>query len=143
MPDGALGMAQFGNTKLVVYGCGRQGTQVLCVTDLTNENAKDTLLESAAQWKDAFLVDDRGDRHSRTDGYFLNVDGDRRAEMDIDYGKSAHFILAFDAVQAKVEKVALRSATGGLSVADIALIVPGASGTSAEAQPAAKAGTAH
>jgi hypothetical protein len=143
LPDGALGMAQFGNTKLVVYGCGRQGTQVLCVTDLTNQNAKDTLVESASQWKDAFLVDDRGDRHTRTDGYFLNVDGDRRTEMDIDYGKSAHFILAFDAVQAKVEKVALRSATGGLNVADIALIVPGASGTSAEAQPPAKGGTAH
>ena len=146
LPDGALGMAQFGNSKLIVYGCGRQGTHVLCVTDLTNQNPQDSLLQSAAQWKDAFLVDDRGDRHSRADGYFLNVDGDRRQEMDIDYGKSAHFILAFDAVQAKVEKVTLRSATGGLNVSDIALIVPGASGnsgTSAEAQPAAKGGTAH
>jgi hypothetical protein len=134
LPDGALGMAQFGNSKLVVYGCGRQGTQVLCVTDLTNQNPQDTLVHGDTAWKDAFLVDDRGDRHARIDGYFLNVDGDRRQEMDIEYGKSAHFILAFDAVQAKVEKVTLRSTTGGLHVADIALIVPGAPGNSGEAQ---------
>lgn len=146
LPDGALGMAQFGNSKLVVYGCGRQGTQVLCVTDLTNQNPQDTLVHGDAAWKDAFLVDDRGDRHARTDGYFLNVDGDRRQEMDIEYGKSAHFILAFDAVQTKVEKVTLRSTTGGLHVADIALIVPGAAGnagTSAAAQPPVRGGTAH
>jgi hypothetical protein len=137
LPDGALGMAQFGTSKLVVYGCGRQGTQVLCVTDVTNQNPQDSLVKSADLWKDAFLVDDRGDRHTRADGYFLNVDGDRRPQMDVDYGKSAHFILAFDEVQDKVEKVTLRSTTGGLHVADIPLIVPGATGTSAEAQPAA------
>jgi hypothetical protein len=127
-------MAQFSNSKLTVYGCGRQGTQVLCVTDLTNQNAQDTLVQSTAIWKDAFLVDDRGDRHARTDGYFLNIDGDRRPQLDISYGQSAHFILAFDAVQTKVEKVTLRSTTGGLDVENIALIVPGASG---EAQPTA------
>jgi hypothetical protein len=125
LPPGALGMAQYQNTKLTVYGCGRQGTQVLCVTDLTNQNSQETLLKSDAAWKDAFLVDDRGDRHTRTDGYFLNVDGDRRQQLDLDYGKSAHFILAFDAVQTKVEKVTLRSATGGLNVQDIGLIAPG------------------
>ena len=120
-------MAQYQNTKLTVYGCGRQGTQVLCVTDLTNQNPQETLLKSDSTWKDAFLVDDRGDRHTRTDGYFLNVDGDRRQQLDLDYGKSAHFILAFDAVQTKVEKVTLRSVTGGLNVQDIGLISPGAS----------------
>ncbi len=138
LPSGALGQAQFANTMLVVYGCGRQGTagtQVLCVTDLTNQNAKDTLVQGAAVWKDAFIVDDRGDRHTRTNGYFLNIDGEQRPQLDIDYGKSAHFILAFDDVQTKVEKIALRSGTGGLNVEGIPLIAVGATEASAQAQP--------
>jgi hypothetical protein len=137
LPSGALGEAQFANTMLVVYGCGRQGTagtQVLCVTDLTNQNAKDTLVQSAAVWKDAFIVDDRGDRHTRTNGYFLNIDGEQRPQLDIDYGKSAHFILAFDDVQSKVEKIALRSGTGGLNVEGIPLIAVGATEASSTAQ---------
>jgi hypothetical protein len=137
LPAGALGMAQSGNTKITIYGCGRQGTQVMCVTDLTNQDPKETLMQSAAAWKDAFLVDDRGDRHMRTDGFFLNIDGEKRQQMDISYGKSAHFILAFDAVQTKVEKVNLRSATGALNVEDIALIAPGTSAPAGESQPAA------
>jgi hypothetical protein len=139
LPQGALGSAQFADTMLVVYGCGRQGTsgtQVLCVTDLTNQNAKDTLVQGDAVWKDAFIVDDRGDRHTRTNGYFLNIDGEQRQQLDIDNGKSAHFILAFDGIPAKVEKVELRSATGGLSVKGISLIAVGATDASAQAQPA-------
>jgi hypothetical protein len=138
LPLGALGSAQYQSTMLVIYGCGRQGTdgtQVLCVADLTNQNAKDTLVQNANVWKDAFIVDDRGDRHTRTAGYFLNIDGEQRQQLDIDNGKSAHFILGFDGVPAKVEKITLRSATGGLDVNGISLIAVGAADASGPAQP--------
>jgi hypothetical protein len=124
--DGALGGAQWQTTKLVVYGCGRQDMQVACVTELVNQNQKDTLVHAADVWTDAFIVDDRGDRHQRTTGFFLNVDGDQRQQIDVSYGKTARFILMFDGVPAKVQKVALRSATGGLDVEEIGLIVPNA-----------------
>jgi hypothetical protein len=119
-----LGSAEAQSTKLVVYGCGRHDTQVACVTDLTNENQKDTLVLSDV-WKDAFIVDDRGDRHPRSKGFFLNIDGDQRSQLDIGYGKSARFVLLFDVVQSKVQKVALRSVRGGLDVEDISLIASG------------------
>jgi hypothetical protein len=122
--DGVLGSAQTQNTKLLVYGCGRQDTQVACVTDLGNQNQKDSLVQAADVWKDAFIVDDRGDRHPRTAGFFLNIDGDQRPQLDISFGKSARFVLMFDGVQTKVQKVALRSATGGLDVEEITLIDP-------------------
>jgi hypothetical protein len=109
-------------TKLVVFGCGRQDTQVACVTELTNQNQKDTLVQAADVWKSAFIVDDRGDRHQRTAGFFLNVDGDQRPQLDISYGKAVRFILVFDGVQTKVQKVALRSATDGLDAEEITLI---------------------
>jgi hypothetical protein len=127
-----LGSAEAQSTKLVVYGCGRHDTQVACVTDLTNENQTDTLVLSDV-WKDAFIVDDRGDRHPRSKGFFLNVDGDQRSQLDIGYGKSARFVLLFDGVQSKVQKVALRTASGGLDVEDISLM---ASGGGAAAVPA-------
>jgi hypothetical protein len=75
-----------------------------------------------------FIVDDRGDRHLRTSAFFLNVDGDQRPQLDISYGKSARFILMFDGVQTKFQKVALRSAAGGLDVEEISLVAanPGA-----------------
>lgn len=121
-PNGALGSAQSGTTKLVVYGCGRQGEQIACVADLTNENAKDSLVQSGDVWKDAFLVDDRGDRHQRTNGFFLNIDGEQRQQLDISLGKSAKFILMFDNVQARVQKVSLRAPSAGLDVEDIGLV---------------------
>jgi hypothetical protein len=124
---GGLGSAQAQSTKLVVYGCGRQDTRVACVTELTNQNQKDTLVQAADVWKDTFIVDDRGDRHQRSSGFFLNVDGDQRQQLDISYGKTARFVLMFDGVQPKVEKVALRSATAGLNVEEIGLVAPNAS----------------
>jgi hypothetical protein len=123
---GGLGSAQAQSTKLVVYGCGRQDTRVACVTELTNQNQKDTLVQAADVWKDTFIVDDRGDRHQRSGGFFLNVDGDQRQQLDISYGKTARFVLMFDGVQPKVEKVALRSTTAALNVEEIGLIVPNA-----------------
>jgi hypothetical protein len=125
VPESGLGSAQAQNTKLVVYGCGRQDTQIACVTDLANQNQKETLVKAGEVWKDAFIVDDRGDRHPRTSGFFLNVDGDQRPQLDISYGKSARFILMFDGVQTKVQKVALRSSIGGLDVEEINLIGAG------------------
>jgi hypothetical protein len=121
-----LGSAQGQNTRLVVYGCGRQDTQVACVSELTNQNQADTLMQSAELWKDAFIVDDRGDRHPRSRGFFLNIDGEQRTQIDVSYGKSARFVLVFDDVQPRVQKVALRSASGGLDVEDIDLITPAA-----------------
>jgi hypothetical protein len=120
--ESGLGSAQAQNTKLVVYGCGRQDRQIACVTELANQNQKETLVKASEVWKDAFIVDDRGDRHLRTSGFFLNVDGDQRPQLDISYGKSARFILMFDGVQTKVQKVALRSPVGGLDIEEINLI---------------------
>jgi hypothetical protein len=119
-----LGSAQTQSTKLVVYGCGRQDTQVACVTQLTNQNQKGTLVQSSAIWQDAFIVDDRGDRHPRSNGFFLNVDGEQRSQLDVSYGKAASFILMFDGVPAKVQKVALRSTAESLDVEDISLAAP-------------------
>ncbi len=62
------------------------------------------------------------------------MDGDQRPQLDISYGRSARFVLLFDGVQTKVQKVALRSATGGLDVEEIALIVPGATGQTSHPQ---------
>jgi hypothetical protein len=91
------------------------------------------LVHADGVWTDAFIVDDRGDRHQRVSGFFLNIDGDQRPQLDISYGKTARFILMFDGVPAKVQKVALRSATGGLDVEEIGLVVPSA-GTQAVQQ---------
>src|SRR5579863_8934087 len=130
--DGGLGGAQWQTTKLVVYGCGRKDLQVAGVSELANQNQKDTLVQAGDVWADAFIVDDRGDRHQRTTGFFLNIDGDQRQQLDISYGKTARFILMFDGVPAKVQKVALRSATGGLDVEEIGLIAPNAGTQSAQ-----------
>jgi len=120
-----LGSAQAQNTRLVVYGCGRQDTQIACVTELTNQDKTDTLVQSADVWKDTFIVDDRGDRHARSRGFFINIDGDQRPQLDISYGNSARLILMFDDVQPRVQKVTLRSQTGGLDVEDIPLLTSG------------------
>lgn len=124
-----LGSAQAQNTKLLVYGCARQDKQVACLTELVNQNRQDTLVQAAGIWKDAFIVDDRGDRHTRSGAFFMNVDGDQRPQLDISYGKSAQFVLMFDDVQTKVQKVALRSSAGGLDVEDIILMAPDDMGT--------------
>jgi hypothetical protein len=117
---------------LTVYRCARQGTQVLCDADLTNQNTQETLMQSADAWKDAFIVDDRGDRHPRTNGFFLNIDGEQRQQLDVSYGKSARFILAFDGVSDKVANVALRSTASGLHVENIPLSAPADAATPAQ-----------
>jgi hypothetical protein len=121
LPNGALGVAQFSDTILTVYGCTRQGTQVLCDADLSNQSKTETQVQSSVLWKDAFIIDDRGDRHQRSSGFFVNVDGDQRQAMDIPYGQSARYIFVFNDVSPKVQQVTLKSATGGLNVENIAV----------------------
>ncbi|MBS0376853.1 MAG: hypothetical protein JSS29_00095 [Proteobacteria bacterium] len=132
-PQQGLGSAEAQSTKLVVYGCGRHDTQVACVTDLTNENQKESLVVSDV-WKDAFIVDDRGDRHPRSKGVFLNIDGEQRSQLDIGYGKTARFVLMFDDVPAKVQTVTLRSAGGVLDVEDISLAAAGGGAGASQAR---------
>jgi hypothetical protein len=137
LSNSGLGMAQFNDTILTVMGCGRQGTQVACVSELSNQSKTETLMQSSVAWKDAFLIDDRGDRHEWSMGFFLNVDGDKRVDMNIPYGKSAQYVFVFNDVPAKVTKVTLKSATGGLYVEDIPVGDPGANQTASQTPAAA------
>jgi hypothetical protein len=107
-----------------VYGCSRQGTQVVCSTDLSNQNKSDTKLQSSVAWSDAFIIDDRGDRHQRAIGFFLNIDGEKRMDLDVPYGQSVRYIFVFNDVSAKVSKVSLHSPAGGLDVENIPLTDP-------------------
>ena len=119
-----LGMAQSGNMILTVFGCMREGLQVACDTELSNQNKSETLVQSSSAWTDMLLIDDRGDRHERFMGFFLNIDGEKRTDMDIPYGQSARFILVFNDVPAKVSSVSLHSSTGGLNVTNITVSDP-------------------
>ena len=109
---------------------------MLCDADLSNQNASDSQVQSSTTWKDAYIIDDRGDRHQRTSSFFVNVDGDQRAAMDIPYGQSARFIFVFNGVSAKVQQVTLTSPTGGLNVENIPVTDPNAGSGSAAASPA-------
>jgi hypothetical protein len=127
---------------LTVIGCMRQGLQVACETQLNNENKTETLMQSSAAWTDTLLIDDRGDRHERSMGFFLNIDGEQRTAMDVPYGQSARYILVFNDVPAKVTTVSLHSPSGGLNVVNIPLADPNADAsqtTTASADPAAGA----
>jgi hypothetical protein len=110
---------------------------VLCDSDLSNQDSKNTQVQSASIGNDAYIIDDRGDRHVRTGGFFVNVDGDQRTNMDIPYGQSARYILVFNDVPAKVQQVSLISTTGGLNVENIPVGATGAgpSGNSDAAAP--------
>lgn len=130
LPAGALGMAQGSNSILTVYGCSRQGTQVLCDTDLSNQDKSGTQLDSSMAWSDTYVVDDRGDRHQRTIGFFLNVDGEKRINLDVPYGQSIRYILVFNDVPAQVSKISLHGTTSNLDVESIPV-------TDAKASPAA------
>jgi hypothetical protein len=140
-------MAQFDNTILTVFGCMRQGTQVACDTELSNQNKTETLLQSSAAWTDTLLIDDRGDRHTRSMGFFLNIDGEKRQDMDVPYGQAARYIFVFNDVPAKVSTVSLHSASGGLDVQNIPISDPNAAPApaataSADSAPAPEAGAA-
>ncbi len=119
-------MAQYSSSIMTLYGCTRNGTQVLCDSDLSNQDSKNTQVQSASIGNDAYIIDDRGDRHARTGGFFVNVDGDQRTNMDIPYGQSARYILVFNDVPAMVQQVSMISTTGGLNVENIPVTAPGA-----------------
>lgn len=128
-------MAQGSNSILTVYGCSRQGSQVLCDTDLSNQDKSGTQLDSSMAWSDTYVVDDRGDRHERTIGFFLNADGEKRINLDVPYGQSIRYILVFNNVPAEVSKISLHGATGGLDVESVPVTdskaAPAAAGASA------------
>jgi len=149
---GALGFAQYKNTILTVYGCTRQGsgTQVSCDTDLSNQDQANTQLGSDTQWSDIYAIDDRGDRHNRSMGFFMNDDGEKRMNMDISYGDSARYVLVFNNISAKATSLSLHSTNGGLDVEQISIANGGSAaggvGTAAadasQASPAAGAAPA-
>ena len=115
---------------------------MLCDADLSNQNASDSQVQSSATWKDAYIIDDRGDRHQRTSSFFVNVDGDQRAAMDIPYGQSARYIFVFNGVSAKVQQVTLTSPADGLNVENIPVADPmRASGSEAGRKPGSGSGS--
>src|SRR5204862_567646 len=50
-PNGSLGTFEYGQGMLTIYGCTRQGTQVLCDTDFNNQNQRVTQINTA-WWHD-------------------------------------------------------------------------------------------
>jgi len=128
-------MAQGSNSILTVYGCTRQGTQVLCDTDLSNQDKSGAQLDSSMAWSDTYVVDDRGDRHQRTIGFFLNVDGQKRINLDVPYGQSVRYILVFNDVPAQVSKISLHGTASTLDVESIPV-------SDSKAAPAASNGAA-
>lgn len=112
---------------------------MLCDADLSNQNASDSQVQSSAIWKSAYIIDDRGDRHQRSSSFFVNMDGDQRATMDIPYGQSARYIFVFNGVSAKVQQVTLTSPAEGLNVENIPVAGDsnGASGSDSGASQAA------
>ena len=133
-------MGQWGQTILTVYGCTRQGSTVLCDTDLSNQRQGNTEFNSQ-YWYHTFLVDDRGDRHRRASAYFLNADGEPRQMLDIPYGQSARFIMVFNDVSPNAGTAKLISTGAELNVENISLngqqAQPAAAGAPAQGQPAA------
>ena len=113
-------MGQWANTILTVYGCTRQGSTVLCDTDLSNQRQGNSEFNSQF-WQHTFLVDDRGDRHRRASAYFLNADGEPRQTLDIAYGQSARFIMVFNEVSANAATAKLISTGAELNVENISL----------------------
>jgi hypothetical protein len=100
-------------------------------------------MQSSTQWTDTYLIDDRGDRHTRAIGFFLNIDGEKRVDMDVPYGQSTRFVFVFNDVPAKVSQVSLHSSSGGLNVENIPVPDPNAASTATtSSNPAPAAGAA-
>lgn len=119
-------MGQSGDTILTVYGCAQRGTQIMCTTTISNQSKSDTQLHSSLAWGDTFIVDDHGNKHQRSMGYFLNADGEPRLDMDVPYGQTAKYVLVFNNVSGGASKVALHSDSSGLDVEEIPAADPGA-----------------
>jgi hypothetical protein len=109
------------------------GTQVTCDTDLSNQNESLTQMKSTDQWKDVYLVDDRGDHHMRSMGMFVNEAGDQRTQIDLPYGEKSRYILIFSGVSANVKTVTLKSTQNVLDVETITVAVPNTTSPAGEA----------
>lgn len=122
--NGALGVGQSSDTLLTIYGCSRMGTQVMCDTDLSNQNNGVNQVNSADQWKDVYLQDDVGDNHMRSMGVFENQNGDQRTSITLPYGEKSRYILVFNGVPANVKSVTLKSSKDTLDVEGIPVASP-------------------
>ena len=100
------------------------GTQVTCDTDLSNQNESVTQIKSMDQWKDVYLLDDRGDHHMRSMAIFENNVGDQRMQIDLPYGEKSRYILVFNGVSSNVKSVTLKSTKEVLDIEGISVTTP-------------------
>jgi hypothetical protein len=119
-PNGALSTVQYGPGTLTIYGCVRQGSQVACDTDFNNQNPNNTFVQNN-WWRDAYLVDQFGDRHARATAYFVNGAGQPRDSIDIPYGQSARYIWIFNDVPGNAATASLHSPYGPIDVENMLL----------------------
>jgi hypothetical protein len=122
---------------LTIYGCTRQGAQVLCDTDFNNQNQNSTLVNTA-WWRDMYFVDQNGDRHQRATAYFVNGAGEPRESLDIPYGQSARYIMVFNDVPANVSTGGIHSVYGNINIENMSL--DGSGGAVASGDQQAQAG---
>lgn len=90
---------------MVVYGCYRTGTRVLCDFDLLKANAAQV---GVGPFANVVMVDDGGQITRRHDAYYLGTDGTR---MQASYVSTApvRYIMEFDNVGEQFNSVALVS----------------------------------
>jgi hypothetical protein len=119
-PNGSLGTFQWGPGMITIYGCTRQGTQVLCDMDFNNQNQHSTQVNTV-WWGDMYMVDQNGDRHPRASAYFVNGAGEPREVLDIPYGQSARYIMVFNDFSPNVATAGLHSAYGKIDIENMAL----------------------
>ena len=125
---------------ITIYGCTRQGTQVLCDTDFNNQNQHSTQVNTA-WWGDMYMVDQNGDRHQRASAYFVNGAGEPREVLDIPYGQSARYIMVFNDFSPNVATAGLHSAYGKIDIENMAL--DGSGGGSVQGADQGQAGGAN
>lgn len=142
-PNGSYGSYQYGTGMLTIYGCARQGNQVVCDMDFNNQNQHQTMVNTQ-WWRDMYVVDAFGDRHQRGSAYFVNGAGEPRETLDIPYGQTARYIMVFNEVPANAPTVSLHSPYGSIDIENIGLDGGGAAqgGGQAPAQNVSQGGNA-
>jgi hypothetical protein len=88
---------------MVVYGCYRTGTRVLCDFDLMKLNAAQV---GVGPFAGIVLVDDGGQISRRHDAYYMGTDGTR---MQAAYVSTApvRYVMEFDNVGEQINSIAL------------------------------------
>lgn len=119
-PNGSYGSYQYGTGMLTIYGCARQGNQVVCDMDFNNQNQHQTMVNTQ-WWRDMYVVDAFGDRHQRGSAYFVNGAGEPRETLDIPYGQTARYIMVFNEVPANAPTVSLHSPYGSIDIENMGL----------------------